>query len=61
VNTGTRKAIVVPRTYVYRRAGVDYAKLADGGEAVVQLGESHGARDVEILSGLKDGDRLVQP
>jgi RND family efflux transporter MFP subunit len=61
VNTGTRKAIVVPRTYVYRRAGVDYVKLADGGEAVVQLGESHGARDVEILSGLKDGDRLVQP
>ena len=61
VSTGTRKAIVVPRVYVYRRAGVDYVKLADGGEAVVQLGEPHGAADVEILSGLKDGDRLVQP
>ena len=61
VSTGTRKAIVVPRTYVYRRAGVDYVKLADGGEAVIQLGEPHGAADLEILSGLKDGDRLVQP
>jgi membrane fusion protein, multidrug efflux system len=61
VNTGMRKAIVVPRTYVYRRAGVDYVKLADGGEAVVQLGESHGAGDVEILAGLEVGDRLVQP
>jgi hypothetical protein len=36
-------------------------RLADGGEAVVQIGESHGATDVEILSGLADGDRLVQP
>jgi hypothetical protein len=36
-------------------------KLADGGEAVVQIGESHGATDAEILSGLKDADRLVHP
>jgi len=61
VSTGTRKAIVVPSAYVYRRAGMDYVRLADGGEAVVQIGESHGAADVEILSGLEDGDRLVQP
>ena len=40
VSTGTRKAVVVPRAYVYRRAGVDYVKLADGGEVVVQIGES---------------------
>jgi membrane fusion protein, multidrug efflux system len=61
VSAGTRKAIVVPRAYVYRRAGVDYVKLADGGEMVVQIGESHGPAGVEILSGLKDGDRLVRP
>ena len=30
VNTGMRRAIIVPRALVYRRAGVDYAKLADG-------------------------------
>jgi hypothetical protein len=40
---------------------VDYVKLADGGEAVVQIGESPGVADVEILSGLEDGDTLVQP
>ena len=61
VSTGTRKAIVVPRPFVYRRAGVDDVKLADGGEAVVQVGEAHGPAEVEILSGLKDGDRLVRP
>ena len=27
-----------PRAYVTRRAGVDYAKLKDGAEVVVQLG-----------------------
>jgi RND family efflux transporter MFP subunit len=61
VNTGMRKAIVVPRTYVYRRAGVDYVKLADGGEAVIQLGAPQGSSGVQILSGLNDGDKLVQP
>jgi RND family efflux transporter MFP subunit len=61
VNTGTRKAIIVPRTYVYRRAGVDYVKLANGGEAVIQLGAPQGSSSVEILSGLNDGDKLAQP
>jgi RND family efflux transporter MFP subunit len=61
VSTGTRKAIIVPRAYVYRRAGVDYVRLADGGEVVIQLGAPQGASNVEVLSGLKDGDSLVQP
>ena len=61
VSTGTRKAIVLPRAYVYRRAGVDYVRLADGGEIVVQLGELRDDGNVEILTGLKEGDRLVQP
>ena len=59
--TGTRKAIVLPRAYVYRRAGVDYVRLADGGEIVVQLGELRDDGNVEILAGLKEGERLVQP
>ncbi len=60
VNTGARRAIVVPRSYVYRRAGVNYVKSADGVEIVVQPGAE---RDdgVEILSGLTDGDALVAP
>ena len=60
VNTGDRQAILVPSSYVYRRAGVDYVKLADGGETVVQRGAPRDT-DAEILSGLKDGDEIVQP
>ena len=47
-------------SYVFRRAGVNYVKTADGVEVVVQPGEP---RDdgVEILSGLADGDVLVAP
>src|SRR5208337_5415596 len=60
IDAGTRRAIMVPRTYVYRRAGVDFVKLADGSEVVVQLGAVQ-ATNVEVLAGLKDGDRLVSP
>jgi len=60
VTTGSRDAILAPRAAVYRRAGVDYVRLADGAEVVVQTGETH--RDgVEILSGLRDGDVVVTP
>ncbi len=60
VNTGARRAIVIPSAYVFRRAGVNYVKTADGVEVVVQPGAE---RDdgVEILSGLRDGDVLVAP
>src|SRR5208337_5341530 len=60
VATGERRAIVVPRAAVYRRAGVDFVKLADGAEIVVELGSSDD-KSVEILAGLKDGDELVTP
>ena len=36
VATGTRKALVIPEGYVYRRFGVSYVKLKDGTEVVVQ-------------------------
>ncbi len=60
VSTGVRRAIIVPREYVFRRAGVNYVKIADGAEVVVQPGAQ---RDdgVEILAGLNDGDALVAP
>ena len=64
IEAGQRKAIVVPTAYVYRRAAVNYVKLADGDEVVVQPGEVHddnGAKSVEILSGLADGDKVVTP
>jgi RND family efflux transporter MFP subunit len=60
VSTGARPAIVVPASYVYRRAGVTFVRLTGGVEVVVQPGEP---RDdgVEILSGLRDGDVLAAP
>jgi len=64
IDTGKRRTIEVPANYVYRRAGVNYVKLADGDEVVVQPGETHddkGVKSVEILSGLTDGDRIVAP
>jgi len=64
IETGKREAIVVPAAYVYRRAGVNYVKLASGDEVVVQPGEPHdegGVRSVEILSGLADGDKVLAP
>ena len=64
IETGKRKAIVVPAAYLYRRAGVNYVKLANGDEVVVQPGEAHdegGVRSVEVLSGLVDGDKVVAP
>jgi RND family efflux transporter MFP subunit len=60
VNTGARRTIMAPRSYVFRRAGVNYVKTANGVEVVVQPGERRG-EDVEILSGLTDGDVLVAP
>jgi len=60
VATGERRTIVVPRAYVFRRAGVDFARLKDGPEVVVQLGSGDDA-SVEVLTGLKDGDEIVTP
>lgn len=58
VATGSREAFVVPRDAVFRRFGLDYLRLKDGGEVVVQLGQAM-ADGVEVLSGLRDGDAVV--
>ncbi|WP_442755442.1 efflux RND transporter periplasmic adaptor subunit [Methylocystis sp. JAN1] len=60
VTTGKRDAILAPRAAIYRRAGVDFVRLADGAEVVVQTGDAHGEA-VEILSGLHDGDAVQTP
>ena len=64
VDTGTRRTIVVPASYIYRRAGLNYVRLMSGDEIVVQPGKARDDEDVkgvEILAGLKDGDRLAAP
>ncbi|QGM97176.1 efflux RND transporter periplasmic adaptor subunit [Methylocystis parvus] len=60
VTTGKRNAILAPKSAIYRRAGVDFVKLASGAEVVVQTGDAHGDA-IEILSGLHDGDVVQTP
>ena len=60
VATGKRDALVVPADVVYRRYGVSYVKLKNGTEVVVQPGLPVDD-GIEILSGLNEGDVLVQP
>lgn len=64
VETGTRKALLVPAGYVTRRYGIDYATvlMPDGGAAQVPVQTTAaGAGTVEILSGVVAGDTLIGP
>ena len=58
VATGLRPAIVVPPAYLQRRHGVSFVQIEGGGEVVVQPG-IRTDDGVEILAGLKSGDRLI--
>jgi membrane fusion protein, multidrug efflux system len=60
VTTGKRDAILAPKAAVYRRAGVDFVRLNNGAEVVVQTGDTHGDA-IEILSGLHEGDVVTTP
>ena len=63
IKIGERQALVVPRTYVVTRFGVDYARLvrADNtvSETPVQTTAGPTAATVEVLSGLRAGDVLT--
>lgn len=69
VSGGDRASIVVPASFVVTRFGIDYVRLRqDGGTVIdvpVQRGRALPRPDMpdalEILSGLKAGDVLVQP
>lgn len=67
VPVGRREVLAVPRGAVTTRHGIDYVTLATGAgpmEVAVILGETlpdaSGER-VEVLTGLRSGDRLVLP
>jgi RND family efflux transporter MFP subunit len=69
ISAGKRQTVVVPHAFLFKRFGLDYARLwQDGGRSidiVVQPGqparlEGEGEA-VEVLAGLKAGDRLVRP
>ncbi|PEQ13796.1 efflux transporter periplasmic adaptor subunit [Novosphingobium sp. PC22D] len=65
VETGTRKALLVPRAFVTSRYGIDYVtvltKDGDGAEVPVQMAAASEPGKVEILSGLSAGDTLIGP
>lgn len=69
ISAGTRQGYVVPSSLVEARFGLDYVRVRrpDGSvvETPVQRGHERPAADVqdgvEILSGLRAGDVLVQP
>ncbi len=69
VTAGTRKAIVIPKSLIVTRYGIDYVRLwtqQNGAiDVPVQRGQAialpDGSGGLEILSGLKPGDRLLNP
>lgn len=69
VAAGSRQAIIVPARLLVTRSGIDYARLwrKDGPPLTVpvQRGQARAragiADGVEILSGLRPGDRLIAP
>ncbi|WP_249208950.1 efflux RND transporter periplasmic adaptor subunit [Magnetospirillum sulfuroxidans] len=58
VTTGQRPAIIVPRAAISPRFGLDYVTVKDVGPVVVQLGQA-AEDDIEVLSGLRDGDLVT--
>ena len=63
VETGTRKALLVPTGYVANRYGIDYvtilAKDGSAAQVPVQTAASAEPGKVEILSGATAGDTLI--
>jgi RND family efflux transporter MFP subunit len=68
ISGGTRAAFVIPSNYVTTRFGIDYVHLRQGEQTIdapVQRGRdlpsSELPNGLEILSGIRAGDQLVQP
>ncbi len=65
VETGTRKAMLVPAGFVSTRFGIDYvmllAKDGSASQVPVQTAPSAESGKVEILSGANAGDTLIGP
>lgn len=66
VTTGKRETIVVPKDVVINREGLTFVRLDGLGEIPVQTGAVRDGGDgspagVEILTGLRVGDKVVRP
>jgi RND family efflux transporter MFP subunit len=68
ISAGTRDAIVIPAGFIQTRFGVDYVKVQGDTNTTVDVPVQRGRElprpdlpdGIEILSGLKAGDRLVK-
>ncbi len=68
ISGGERMAFVIPANYVITRFGIDYVGIRQGDRTIsapVQRGRNLASPDfpdgLEILSGIRAGDQLVQP
>ena len=68
ISGGKRTAFVIPSNYVTTRFGIDYVHLREAGRTIdvpVQRGRDLPSPELpnglEILSGIRAGDQLVQP
>lgn len=69
VSAGSRPAMLVPENLIITRAGIDYAKVWSAKDGAIEVPVQRGARQIapgkgpelEILSGLTAGDRLLKP
>jgi RND family efflux transporter MFP subunit len=68
ISGGERMAFVIPSSYVTTRFGIDYVRIRRGDQTIdvpVQRGRDLPSPDLpdglEILSGIRAGDQLVQP
>jgi hypothetical protein len=63
ITVAERQALLVPAAAVATRSGVDYVRVAGEGGALDVPVVVSPARDgrVEVLSGLRAGDRVVTP
>jgi len=62
IKVGERQALVLPRSYVVTRFGIDYARLVRAdtvSETPIQTTAGPTAATVEVLSGLRAGDVLT--
>jgi hypothetical protein len=69
VSAGERSSIIVPGSFITTRFGIDHARVRKDAETVIEVPVQRGRElprpdmpdALEILSGLKSGDRLVRP
>jgi hypothetical protein len=68
ISAGKRTTVAVPADLIFKRYGLDYVRLAEAdgetSDVVVQLGHSPAVdqdTSIEVLAGVKPGDRLVRP